>query len=408
MPGDNNDFTKEARALQGESPISEAIKHGELLGVDKYKNAKWNTLIQGDNVKRIGIYHSKDLDGICCGAIMKLKYPDITLIGYDYGENIWEKLRNAGFVDESMSPIKSLQSKFDGYIIMADVSLEMPEMFKLAEWCEFRFTWIDHHKSAIEAFWGLADNDNTPDKIPDTRYYTADVDKFGRVFFKVGRAACEICWDCMMANSFEKSKYYEDIPEVVKYLGMYDTWRNEDKDMWNVTIMPFQYGMRLICRGVEDFPMYLLKRSEVFDPLRGPCPVKTECDNIIRDGRTVLKYQKQMNTRAAVMIAFEVEFEGLRAICMNSGGANSQLFDSVYDPEKHDIMIPFVFTGKHWIFSIYTTKPEIDCSEIAKRYGGGGHKQAAGFVVTDAHWFAETFLIFQKRQRDVPFKDEAL
>ena len=28
-----------------------------------------------------GIYHSRDLDGWASGAIMKLKYPDIKLIG---------------------------------------------------------------------------------------------------------------------------------------------------------------------------------------------------------------------------------------------------------------------------------------------------------------------------------------
>ena len=27
----------------------------------------------------------------------------------------------------------------------------------------------------------------------------------------------------------------------------------------------------------------------------------------------------------------------------------------------------------------YIPKKNIDCSEIAKKYGGGGHKQAAGF-----------------------------
>lgn len=42
-------------------------------------------------------------------------------------------------------------------------------------------------------------------------------------------------------------------------------------------------------------------------------------------------------------------------------------------------MMPFVFTGKKWVFSIYSTHPEIDCSVLAKKYGGGGHKGAAGF-----------------------------
>ena len=40
--------------------------------------------------------------------------------------------------------------------------------------------------------------------------------------------------------------------------------------------------------------------------------------------------------------------------------------------------MPFYFNGREWVYSLYTTK-KIDCSQIAKWYGGGGHKQAAGF-----------------------------
>ncbi len=33
----------------------------------------------------IGIYHSADLDGFTSGAIIKRKYPNAKMIGYDYG-----------------------------------------------------------------------------------------------------------------------------------------------------------------------------------------------------------------------------------------------------------------------------------------------------------------------------------
>jgi len=356
-------------------------------------------------MKRIGIYHSKDMDGICCGAIMKLKYPDITLIGFDYGENIWLKLMAAGFASEEKNeaepPTCFPPDGFDGEVIMADVSLKRDEMFKLAEWCGNRFTWIDHHKSAIEDVCGAIS--------PGYRRYglinPANEKVNINVYVEVGPAACELCWDYLIKNS----RVHQDTPDVVQLLGEYDTWRNQDKDRWDNCIMPYQYGMRLICTGVDDFPMDLFGYAQPpVLPYMTPCPVTEKGLRILHDGRTVLKYQKQQNTRAAQFTAFEVEFEGLRAICMNNGGANSQLFESVYDEAKHDIMIPFVFTGKHWTFSIYSTKPDIDCSELAKKYGGGGHKGAAGFQVTDAHWFAETFLIFRKQERSVPFKDEPL
>lgn len=42
-------------------------------------------------------------------------------------------------------------------------------------------------------------------------------------------------------------------------------------------------------------------------------------------------------------------------------------------------MIVFVRDGKKWTVSLYSKKDNVDCSKIATKYGGGGHKKAAGF-----------------------------
>ena len=77
----------------------------------------------------------------------------------------------------------------------------------------------------------------------------------------------------------------------------------------------------------------------------------------------------------------------LRCICLNTPLFSSQSFDSVYDPEKHDLMVPFaeLANGK-WKVSLYSTKPEIDCGAICKTFGGGGHKGAAGFICDKLPW----------------------
>ncbi len=77
--------------------------------------------------------------------------------------------------------------------------------------------------------------------------------------------------------------------------------------------------------------------------------------------------------------AFEIEFEGLRAICLNQGAFSSNTLQTVYDPEKHDIMLGFQFNGRFWNVSLRSAKDEVDVSVIAKSRGGGGHKAAAGF-----------------------------
>jgi nanoRNase/pAp phosphatase (c-di-AMP/oligoRNAs hydrolase) len=39
----------------------------------------------------------------------------------------------------------------------------------------------------------------------------------------------------------------------------------------------------------------------------------------------------------------------------------------------------FVYDGRMFTVSVYSTNPNIDCGAICKKYGGGGHKGAAGF-----------------------------
>ena len=275
----------------------------------------------------IGVYHNRDLDGFTSGAIIKLKYPDAKMIGYDYGQPFEQEIKGEP-------------------IIMADVSLPMKTMVKIAQLSNWQLTWIDHHISAIN----------------DYKEFVGEGETFCNAVLENGIAACEGAWKHLFPN--------KEMPLAVKLLGEYDTWRNSDKQRWDNEILPFQFGMRLYCNSVDSFPVEVFENEEF---------VK----QIIHEGLTVLKYQSQVNELQCKKASFETEFNGLRAICLNGGGFNSDVFKSVYDESKHDIMMPFQFDGKKWTISLYTTKDEVDCSIIAKANGGGGHKKAAGFQVED-------------------------
>lgn len=290
----------------------------------------------------ICVYHSKDLDGYSSGALVKKRYPEARLIGYDYGEEFpWELF------------YKGVK------VIMIDVSLPMRDMYRLAEITGWQLTWVDHHVSAISDYRSFIEAQ------ADVSYPAHELQNFLTPVLEVGRAACEIGWDYFFPG--------QPMPLAILLLGQYDTWRNEDKVLWEDDIMPFQYGMREICSSAETFPVELLT------PVNSVPDAWRPIDPIMRQGASILSYQKSMNKKACKN-AFEFEFEGLRAIALNIGGANSTVFDSVWDPEKHDVMIPFHYTAPFWKFSLYTTK-DIDLSIIAKRYGGGGHAKACGFQI---------------------------
>lgn len=288
----------------------------------------------------ICIYHSRDLDGYCSAAIVKKwhdeinDYPDnvgkgkLTLIGWDYGK-----------------PIPELN---DEHLIMVDISFPKEIMLGLYEKLGDNFIWIDHHISAIK----------------DCNDYQTEKGVLSiRGLQKTDRAACELTWDYLFTT--------KEMPMAVHLLGVYDSWRNKDKEKWDKQVMPFQYGMRGICNSVDSFPMQYLDSDKGLN-------------DIVHTGRTLLEYQKQQNT-GLCRIAFEKTFKGLRAICINASGTGSQTFESIWDENKYDLMISFFYNGRHdfYTVSLYSTKHEIDCSVLAKEMGGGGHKGAAGFQTND-------------------------
>jgi hypothetical protein len=283
----------------------------------------------------ICIYHNRDLDGWCSASIVKLKYPEALLIGYDYGQ-----------------PLPSLPKGEP--IIMVDISFDTDSMVQTAKDSGWQLTWIDHHISAINNY----------------KEFIGEGESFCVAVLENDIAACEGTWKYLFPK--------ESIPLGVALLGKYDTWRNQDILSWNQQILPFQFGMKALCNSPETFPEQILtttRNSEQF------------VHKITDGGRLIISYQNQINESQCRLNSFEFEFEGLKVICLNGGGFNSDVFKSVYDPNKHDIMMPFQFNGKFWTISLYTTKDEIDCSVLAKNKGGGGHKKAAGFQVKDINSF---------------------
>lgn len=273
-------------------------------------------------------YHSADLDGHCSGAIVKRKFPECEMVGIDYGQPFpWDTIVSGETV------------------FMVDFSLQpFEDMERLAGMC--KLIWIDHHQTAIDEAHG--------------RGFLAH-----EQFLEVGRAACELT-SCYI-NVRSSNPSLKPMNRAVYLLGRYDVWDlNADPD-----VMDFQYGMRMEKDTLPGAP--------IWNAVLGDSPMGVIRD-ICKTGKTVSKYQTAQSTKYAKACAFKSEINGLPAIAMNVGMANSQMFESVWDSEKYKVMMPFVWKDGKWTVSLYTT-PEtgIDVGLIAKAYGGGGHKQAAGF-----------------------------
>lgn len=280
-------------------------------------------------------YHKSDLDGICSGAIVKYQYPECEMIGVDYSSYL-----------EDITPIKF---KANESVFIVDFCFDWNFMYNLNSNC--CLVWIDHHKSAI------------------LNAYKKGFIARGGQSLEVGKAACELTWEYLFPEKSIIVDSYKEMPMSVFLLGRYDVWDNTDIEKWQEEVLPFQYGMRL-----RNYDVNSKEWSKIFED------EGIEVDTILDQGELILEYQKQQNINLCKS-AFEIKFEGYNCICLNANGINSSAFDSVFIANKHDIMLSFCFKNKQWVVSLYSKK--VDVSEIAKKYGGGGHKDASGFSVED-------------------------
>jgi len=301
------------------------------------------------------IYHNADMDGLCSAAILHKKFPEARLLGYDY---------NQPFDVEA-----NIRAGED--VVMADVSMSMTVMEAIANRAG-KFMWIDHHVSAHNDFKAYFSD------WEDCMFGSfSAIDKPLSCLYNNNISACESCWNYAFLG--------QPMPEPVKLLGMYDTWRGNGTSEWDDVILPFQYGMR-----VEGFTPETLSNWIFNDYANNP----TRAREMVGAGLTVLKYQKQQDARL-MQKSFDAvctrKFGSKEIRCLVCNGAySSTAFESKWDESKYDMMVGISFNGKVWSLSLRTTKDDVDCSVIAKQFGGGGHVKSSGCAVEDL----TDFLIF--------------
>ncbi|MFW5795427.1 MAG: DHHA1 domain-containing protein [Bacillota bacterium] len=286
------------------------------------------------------IYHSNDNDGRCSAAIVKHFLPNIQLIPYDHGRYIDTNVLKGNTV----------------YIV--DISLEEKEMTELSESCDL--IWIDHHKTSIEKYKSL----NIGGKQ------------------EIGKAACQLCWEYFSEN---------EIPLVVKIIANYDVWNLSFKFNCNGENFTAESGMFPFDFGVKSYPIFLDgRKSFIFwEKLFSD---ESLILSIIKDGQKISSYLDNQNSQLAKSYSFETKFHGYKTIALNMQPGNSRVLKSIENINDYEIQLFFALIndnkrGLMWKISCYTAKDYVDVSEIAvyykEKYGisGGGHKQAAGFVI---------------------------
>jgi oligoribonuclease NrnB/cAMP/cGMP phosphodiesterase (DHH superfamily) len=262
--------------------------------------------------------HHNDSDGRACGAIVRRALgKEVVLYEMDYGE---------------MLPLDLVVVA--DHILIVDFSLPKAEMEQLAKY--HQFTWIDHHKSALDEMNGAADD-------------WAGVRD-------ISEAACVLTWQYFFPD--------QPIPKAVKLIGDRDIWRWAEPETG-----AFNEGLHQNYTRPDN--------DDLWKPLLDDDPEILA--RMIELGGTLREARLRDIRRAAARYSFAATFEGYRTLVINlrgSGDLGAQIRTMGY--QMGYCYVDKVNEGQLMTYvSLYSD--EVDVSQIAQKFGGGGHEGAAGF-----------------------------
>ena len=317
------------------------------------------------------IYHSVDLDGWMSAAIVKHWFikemndkpikDTIDFIGYNYNK-----------------PIPDLSEYHN--IIMCDISFsnkgeiaqEMLDLFGMNTLTDKRFIWIDHHISAMKL------------------YHKPGVDYFIHGLLDTKLAACELTWMYFFPN--------KPMPEIVRLLGRYDCFGHKCTDE-EQKVLEFQYGARSCISNYGEAYSYLTMslqhipyepRIEEDIQLSGKAIYKYLCieaKQTYKNGFEITLYEEHWFESGTIIGKMTDGGYNRKFICINKERFNPINFGIDYHKDGYDGIACFWYANGMWNFSLYNDNGQVDCSVIAKQFGGGGHKGASGFTIKSIESF---------------------
>lgn len=291
--------------------------------------------------KSLICWHLTDYDGVFSACIVKdwlTKYqPETEIISVPWTHG---------------NPIPEFKEMEFDEIYIVDISFP-PEIMKWLK-ANVDVCWIDHHVTAIN--------------LSEKNGYS-DIDGLRRV----GRGACELCW-----NFF----YKNPLPKVIDYISCYDVWDHSKYD-WNLEIVPFQLALKA---------RYGVGLDQIYVDFNNFVTMGFNLNGMLEAGRMISRYEDRQFRAAIKSYAFPVTVAGkFKGIAMLTNSMGSRIFDSV--KEDYDVYVtanrrtdeegnPYFTAG------LYSEQGRIDFNlgeYVQKKFGverAGGHQFSCGTSLT--------------------------
>ena len=275
-------------------------------------------------------YHN-DLDGRCAGSIVA-QYEN------NYNKNDYFE------VDYIMQlPLDKIKENervyFVDYSFKKDTVWQLEEILKKTK----DVIWIDHHLSSF--------------KLEEELPWTKDIKGIRQDGISGAGLTYMYLYNCK----------FDDLPYYIQLISDYDCWLYK----YEPDTTYFKLGL-----GTEDNDALDDIWKAFYESFVDDVCLSISVGTLIEKGKIIKQYIDSENTFYREHYSYETEIEGLKCLVVNKK-SNSWIFGDKIN--EYPLVMVWVFNGVKYSYSIFSVDKNIDCSKIAEKYGGGGHRGAAGF-----------------------------
>jgi oligoribonuclease NrnB/cAMP/cGMP phosphodiesterase (DHH superfamily) len=217
-------------------------------------------------------------------------------------------------------------------VVILDFSYPRPVLLEMAEKARSLLV-LDHHETAERELAGL-----------------------DFCVFAQGKSGARLTWEHFFDPYSHNAK--QDVPWLVAY--------TEDRDLWKWDLP----DSKAINAALGSYP----RRFEVWDQIAAKGP-----QVLAAEGTAILRYQHQL-IRPRVRNHGWITVGQYRVPITNATFLTSEIGNALAENQPFSVVF-FVTPQNKVVYNLRSREEGVDVGELARHYGGGGHRHAASFTL---------------------------
>jgi uncharacterized protein len=193
--------------------------------------------------------------------------------------------------------------------------------------------------------------------------------------YDVKHSSCVLAWHYFFPK--------ERVPKILKYV--------EDMDLWRFRLPKTREIIAVIDSHSHNFRKWNLIANRLESAW--------ERKEFVKEGATIVRYEDKIINALLVSNAQLVSFEGKRVLALNTPVLHSDTGHQMAEKQP-PFAVVWYRKGDYWKVSLRSVG-RFDVSKIAEKFGGGGHRNAAGFTIPGNKKLPWKFLEAQSEKRKV-------